>query len=166
MKIEKNGGPERSALRLLAILTLANLALLAYLLSQVQPAFGFAQARAFDSVQAQTLDSAQARAGAQSVAPVVRAQALEIVDKQGRLRATLNIQPASKHDGQTYPETVLLRLIDPNGKPIVTLGGAVGSAGLGLNDGSDTTYALIEAKDADAYVRLTTTAGGRQIIRP
>ena len=127
---------------LLAILTLANVALFAYLLSQVQPI------------------------GAQSVAPVVRAQALEIVDKQGRLRATLNIQPASKHDGQTYPETVLLRLIDPNGKPIVKLGGAEGSAGLGLNDGSDTTYALIEAKDADAYVRLTTTAGGRQLIRP
>lgn len=128
--------------KLLAILTLANLALLAYLLSQVQPI------------------------GAQGVAPVVRAQALEIVDKQGRLRATLNIQPASKHDGQTYPETVLLRLIDPNGKPIVKLGGAEGSAGLGLNDGSDTTYALIEAKDADAYLRLTTTAGGRQLIRP
>ena len=67
---------------LLAILTLANVALFAYLLSQVQPI------------------------GAQSVAPVVRAQALEIVDKQGRLRATLNIQPASKHDGQTYPETL------------------------------------------------------------
>jgi hypothetical protein len=142
MKMDINGGPERSAPRLFAILTLSNLALLAYLLSQVQPA------------------------GAQSVAPVVRAQALEIVDQQGRLRASLNIQPASKHDGQIYPETVLLRLIDPNGKPIVKLGGAVGSAGLGLNDGSDTTYALIEAKDADAYVRLTTTAGGRQLIRP
>jgi hypothetical protein len=150
MSMQSIGGPEssalrgreRSALRLLAILTAANLALLGYLLSQVQPA------------------------GAQSVAPVVRAQALEIVDQQGRLRASLSIQPASKHDGQTYPETVLLRLIDANGKPIVKLAGAEGAAGLGLNDGSDTTYALIEAKDADAYVRLTTTAGGRQLIRP
>jgi hypothetical protein len=147
MKMDIIGGPERSALRLpalrlLAILTLSNLALLVYLLSQVQPA------------------------GAQSVAPVVRAQALEIVDRQGRVRATLNIQPASKHDGQSYPETVLLRLIDPNGKPIVKLGGAEGSAGLGLNDGSDTTYALIEAKDADSYVRLTTSDGRRQIIKP
>ena len=132
----------KSLQKLLVVMTVANFVLLAYLLSQMQPA------------------------GAQSAAPVVRAQALEIVDKQGRLRATLDIQPASKHDGQTYPETVLLRLIDPNGKPIVKLGGAEGSAGLGLNDGSDTTYALIEAKDADAYVRLTTTAGGRQLIRP
>ena len=56
--------------------------------------------------------------------------------------------------------------IDPNGKPIVKLAGAVGSAGLGLNDGSDTTYALIEAKDADSYVRLTTSDGRRQIIKP
>ena len=60
----------------------------------------------------------------------------------------------------------VLRLIDPNGKPIVKLAGAVGSAGLGLNDGSDTTYALIEAKDADSYVRLTTSDGRRQIIKP
>jgi hypothetical protein len=136
--------------KLLVAMTVANFVLLVYLIAEIQPAFGFAEAGA----------------DAQGVAPVVRAQALEIVDKQGRLRATLNIQPASKHDGQTYPETVLLRLIDPNGKPIVKLAGAEGASGLGLNDGSDTTYALIEAKGADAYVRLTTTAGGRQLIRP
>jgi hypothetical protein len=128
--------------KLLIALTAANLVLLAWLLSQLGPA------------------------QAQAAAPVVRAQALEIVDQQGRLRASLNIQPASTHQGEHYPETVLLRLIDPNGKPIVKLGGAVGSAGLGLNDGSDTTYALIEAKGADAYVRLTTTDGRKQIIKP
>jgi hypothetical protein len=128
--------------KLLTMLTVVNFLLLAYLASNVQSV------------------------GAQAVAPVVRAQALEIVDRQGRVRATLNIQPASKHAGQSYPETVLLRLIDPNGKPIVKLGGAVGNAGLGLNDGSDTTYALIEAKDAESYVRLTTTDGRRQIIKP
>ena len=128
--------------KLLLVMTAANAVLLAYLLSQLGPA------------------------AAQGVAPVVRAQALEIVDQQGRLRASLNIQPASTHEGQRYPETVLLRLIDPNGKPIVKLGGAVGSAGLGLNDGSDTTYALIEAKNAEAYVRLTMSDGRRQIVKP
>ena len=126
--------------KLLIALTAANFVLLAWLLSQLGPA--------------------------QAAAPVVRARALEIVDQQGRLRASLNIQPASTHQGEHYPETVLLRLIDPNGKPIVKLGGAVGSAGLGLNDGSDTTYALIEAKGADAYVRLTTSDGRNQIIKP
>jgi hypothetical protein len=126
--------------KLLIALTAANFVLLAWLLSQLGPA--------------------------QAAAPVVRARALEIVDQQGRLRASLNIQPASTHQGEHYPETVLLRLIDPNGKPIVKLGGAVGSAGLGLNDGSDTTYALIEAKGADAYVRLTTSDGRKQIIKP
>jgi len=128
--------------KLLIALTAANLVLLAWLLSQLGPA------------------------QAQAAAPVVRAQALEIVDPQGRPRASLNIQPASTHRGEDYPETVLLRLIDPNGKPIVKLGGAPGSAGLGLNDGSDTTYALIEAKGADAYVRLTTSDGRKQIIKP
>ena len=128
--------------KLLIALTAANFVLLAWLLSQLGPA------------------------QAQAAAPVVRARALEIVDQQGRLRASLNIQPASTHQGEPYPETVLLRLIDPNGKPIVKLGGAVGSAGLGLNDGSDTTYALIEAKGAEAYVRLTTSDGRKQIIKP
>jgi hypothetical protein len=128
--------------KLLIAMTAVNLVLLAWLVSQLGPAH------------------------AQSPAPVVRAQALEIVDQQGRLRASLNIQPASTHDGAPYPETVLLRLIDPNGKPIVKLAGAVGSAGLGLNDGSDTTYALIEAKGADAYVRLTTSDGRRHMVKP
>jgi hypothetical protein len=128
--------------KLLTLLTVANFVLLAYLAAQSRPA------------------------AAQGSAPVVHAQALEIVDGQGRLRASLNIQPASTHDGVAYPETVLFRLIDPNGKPIVKLGGAVGSAGLGLNDGSDTTYALIEAKGAEAYVRLTTSDGRRQTIKP
>jgi hypothetical protein len=92
--------------KLLTALTVVNLLLLAYLASNLQSV------------------------GAQGVAPVVRAQALEIVDRQGRVRATLDIQPASKHDG------------------------------------SDTTYPLIEASDAESYVRLTTTDGRKQIIKP
>ena len=75
--------------KVLIVMTAANLVLLAWLLSQLSPA------------------------QAQATAPIVRAQALEIVDQQGRVRASLNIQPASRHDGQHYPETVLLRLIDP-----------------------------------------------------
>ena len=126
--------------KVLIVMTAANLVLLAWLLSQLSPT------------------------QAQGAAPIVRARALEIVDQQGRVRASLNVQPASRHEGQHYPETVLLRLIDPNGKPIVKLGGA--GAGLGLNDGSDTTYALIEAKDAEAYVRLTTSDGRRHFVKP
>ena len=48
-------------------------------------------------------------AAAQNVAPVLRGRALEIVDDQGRTRATLNVQS----------DSVLLRLITERGRPTV-----------------------------------------------
>jgi len=53
---------------------------------------------------------------AESIAPVLRGRALEIVDDQGRVRSTLSVLPADPNykmpDGTTgFPETVLFRLI-------------------------------------------------------
>jgi hypothetical protein len=104
---------------------------------------------------------------AQNVAPVLRARALEIVDAQGRVRATLNVlPPAPMADGTTYPETVLLRLINARGKPLVKLGASDRSAGLGLLGNSDETQALIEAAGAGTEVKLTNADGRQQIVKP
>lgn len=56
------------------------------------------------------------------VAPVLRGRALEIVDEQGRVRASITVLPADpkvKMPGGTtgVPETVLLRLINSQGRP-------------------------------------------------
>ena len=51
------------------------------------------------------------------VADVLRGRALEIVDSQGKVRAQILIQPASEQNGQQYAETVLFRLINPDGLP-------------------------------------------------
>ncbi len=68
--------------RLLIVLTLVNLALLIFTLAQIRPAV------------------------AEGVPPVLRGRALEIVDEQGRVRASLNVLPAkTQPNGETYPET-------------------------------------------------------------
>ena len=54
---------------------------------------------------------------------VLRGTALEIVDGRGRVRASIKVQPAEtfKPTGKNYPETVVLRLIDQNGRPEVKI---------------------------------------------
>jgi hypothetical protein len=67
---------------------------------------------------------------------VLRGSALEIIDGHGKIRAELRIFPAdSKHklpDGDPSLETVLLRLIDPDGRPSVKLATNVRGGGLYL----------------------------------
>src|ERR1700674_2208480 len=104
--------------RLLMALTLVNLGILMFLLTQIRPV------------------------AANSAAPVLRGRALEIVDDHGKVRAAIQVLPAgparradgslSEANGKTYPETVLLRLIDPSGRPSVKLGASEQGAGLGL----------------------------------
>ena len=54
----------------------------------------------------------QIRPLADSEAPVLRGRALEIVDERGRVRASISVLPAIRQaGGDTYAETVLLRLI-------------------------------------------------------
>src|SRR4051812_14714074 len=99
--------------------TVVNLGILAFLLTQSR------------SVEAQV------------VAPVLRGRALEIVDNQGRVRASINVFPTNPKfrsaDGKLYPETVLLRLIDSRGGPNVKLSASNDGAALGLGGASNPT---------------------------
>ncbi len=80
--------------RLAIVLTDTNLAILISILAHLRPAM------------------------AEGVAPLLRGRALEIVDDRGKVRAEIVVVPATTMpDGQCYPETALLRLIDPNGRP-------------------------------------------------
>ena len=62
----------------------------------------------------------QAQEKQQQALPVLRGRALEIVDSLGRTRASITLQPPVEFEGKKYPETVLIRLIEPNGKPMLT----------------------------------------------
>jgi hypothetical protein len=73
-------------------------------------------------------------ASVQDPASVLRARALEIVDTQGRVRASISVQPLTAVAGRQYPETVLLRLTDPVSGPVVKLTATRSGSSLGLSD--------------------------------
>lgn len=131
--------------RLLIVLTVANLGLLILLLL---PHIGSALAN--------------------TAAPVVRGRALEIVDDQGRVRASIKVQPAevSKQTGKTYPETVILRLIDPNGRPAVKIAASEQGTGLSFVGESDTTQVLLQAGGTESSLQLTNKDGRQQLVKP
>ena len=108
---------------------------------------------------------------AQDVAPVLRGHGLEIIDDHGRVRASITLHPADPTfrmpDGTTgYPETVLLRLIDPNGRPNVKIDASEQGAGVGLGGESDPTYASLGARGASTSLKLTNKDGRQQLIKP
>lgn len=75
----------------------------------------------------------QARpAAAENGAPALRGRSLEIVDDNGRVRASITLEPAVTMNGKAYPETVLLRMSDPNMRPVVKLTPTEEGAALGL----------------------------------
>ena len=126
----------------LTALTIINLALLAILFARSQPA----------------------QAGGDT--SVLRGKSLEIVDDQGRVRASIQLHPAGTANGQAYPETVMLRLIDPNGHPTVKLGGSEQGGGLGLIARSDAVHVILKAEDASATLTLTNRDGQKRLIEP
>ncbi|HET9530303.1 MAG TPA: hypothetical protein VFQ92_08125 [Blastocatellia bacterium] len=133
--------------RIAIALTLINLVIVSYNLAQTRPAT------------------------AEGVAPVLRGRSLEIVDDQGRVRASIKIHPEDKTykqpDGKTgYPETVMFRLIDANGRPEVKLGASAKGGGLGLLGDTDSTRILLEAEGRDCLLRLTNSDGRQQLIKP
>jgi hypothetical protein len=133
------------SLRLLVVLTLVNLVVLLFTLATMRPAV------------------------AGGVTPVLRGRALEIVDGQGRVRASLSVLPAgtSAH-GDRYPETVLLRLITERGRPSVKISTSEEAAGMSLAGPSNTkdTYVILEAKGTASALKMKDENGREQIVKP
>jgi hypothetical protein len=103
-----------------------------------------------------------------NTSPVLRGSGLEIVDDRGRVRASIKVQPAETFEptGRRYPESVVLRLIDQNGRPEVKVMASVEGGGLSLVGESDETQAQLHADGNNSQLRLTNKAGGRQLVRP
>ena len=123
-------------------LILLNLFLLVFLLARLQPAVG-------------------------EITPegVVRCRGLQVVDGEGRVRASIRIYPADPKvklpDGRTLPETTLLRLIDPNGRPSVKLSASEQGGLLSLGGETDKSYTQVMGNG----VRLTGN-GREKLIQP
>ena len=106
---------------------------------------------------------------AQGRAPVLRGSGLEIVDDQGRVRATISVLPAgTSAAGDRYPETVLLRLITERGRPSVKIGASEEEAGLSLAGptGTKDTYVILAAKGTSSSLKIRDESGREQVIKP
>jgi hypothetical protein len=117
---------------------------------------------------AHTRDSAAPKQS--EVLPVLRCRELIIVDEHGKNRAQIAVFPAyTAKDGQKYGESVLLRLIDQNGRPGVKIG--AGADGTGVSFAGDSekrewSGVQILANDKGSLIRLTNKDGRVQEIKP
>jgi len=132
--------------RLLIVLTAVNLLLLCYQLLQPRLAV------------ASTLNSPG----------VLRVSSIEIVDDRGRIRASISVLPEDPKvmwKGKPYPETTLLRLISPDGRPNVKLGASHSGAALVIGGEADPTYVQVLAEGGESTLKLVNKDGER-LIKP
>jgi len=133
--------------RLLIVLTAVNLGLLGYQVFQPHLA------------GAATVD----------VPDVLRGRALEIVDAKGKIRASITVLPEDPKviwKGKPYPETVLLRLISPEGRPNVKLGASQMGSALLIGGESNPTYVQVLAEGGESTIKLINKDSTERLIKP
>jgi len=100
---------------------------------------------------------------------VLRGRALEIVDSEGRVRASISIlPPGPSQGGAEMSETVLFRLITERGRPTVKIGSSEPHSGLSFAGPTNTkdTYVVLEAKGTTTSLKLRAEDGREQVLRP
>jgi hypothetical protein len=106
---------------------------------------------------------------AQTEPSVLRGRALEIVDGQGRIRASISVLPPgrSPNGGETH-ETVLLRLITERGRPSVKIGSSEPVSGLSFAGptGTKDTYVILQAKGTASSLKLRNEDGRERVLEP
>lgn len=130
--------------RIAIALTAINLVLMVFLLAQMHPATAQQQ---------------------QNTSQVLRGRALEIVDSLGKVRASISVLPPVTANGKVYPQTVLLRLIDSHGGPLVKLSAAEDGGGLNLDDGSDGGVQII-TNNSGSFLKIKNQNGREQVLKP
>jgi hypothetical protein len=108
-------------------------------------------------------------AATQDVPAVLRGHALEIVDDRGKVRASISVIPEDPKviwNGKPYPETTLLRLMSPDGRPNVKLGATKLGAGLLIGGEADQTYIQVIAEGRETRMKLISKDGRERLIQP
>jgi len=111
----------------------------------------------------------QLRPHIDEVAPVLRGRALQIVDEQGHVRASIAVLPAqAQPNGEKGAETVLLRLITEQGRPSVKIGASEESAGAAFvgPSGTSNTYMILQARGTASSLTMRDEDGGETLVRP
>ena len=104
---------------------------------------------------------------AQDVVQVLRGHALEIVDDVGRVRASIAVHASQKlSDGSIYPETVLLRLINEDGRPNIKISAMTDGSGLLVGGQSVPAYINLVARGTTTSLTLIEDDGRKKAITP
>ena len=106
---------------------------------------------------------------AQGEPPVLRGRGLEIVDAQGRIRASITVlPPARSANGDAQAETVLLRLITERGRPSVKIASSEPASGLSFAGptGTKDTYLVLQAKGTTSSLKMRNENGREQVLGP
>jgi hypothetical protein len=95
---------------------------------------------------------------------ILRGRGLQIVDDQGRVRASISVLPRSGEEA----ETVLLRLITERGRPTVKIGASEPASGLSVAGptGTSDTYIILGASEKTTSIRLRDEAGNERVLKP
>ena len=104
-------------------------------------------------------------AAAQGSPGLLRGTGLEIVDAQGRVRASISVLPPDAA-GAAAGDTVLLRLIDGAGQPSVKIATSDVAAGLSFTGGDDLSYVVLQADGAHPQLKLSVQGGGERLVQP
>jgi hypothetical protein len=108
-------------------------------------------------------------AQAQAQPGVLRGTALEIVDQRGKVRASITQFPADPNvrmpDGSRgYPETMLFRLIDSNGRPSVKLSATDEGAGFSFTEAKGDAYANMIVRKGQPVMKFVDGQGHEKIM--
>ena len=105
---------------------------------------------------------------AQAEPSILRGRGLEIVDAQGRVRASISVLPPGKASEENPSETVLLRLITERGRPSVKIGASEPASGLSFAGptGTKDTYVILQAHGRTSSLKLRNENGQEQVVEP
>lgn len=130
--------------RIAIAVTIINLILMMVLLTKMNPA---------------TAQKEQEQPG------ILRGSGLEIVDKQGKLRASITFHEPVVQGGKTYPAGVLLRLISSKGQPNVKIDATEDGGGLSFSNEADGYIQLIADKSG-GFLKVKNPDGKEQVVKP
>ena len=108
---------------------------------------------------------------AEEIAPILRGRELQLVDTQGRVRVEIKVLPrdptVKMPDGTTgYPETVLLRLIDSQGRPNVKISATEDGSGISLGGNSNPTHIQLLSRGDKPLLKIVNREGKQQTVQP
>ncbi len=96
---------------------------------------------------------------------VLRGSGLEITDKQGKLRASINFHEPAELNGIKYPGGILLRLIDSKGQPVIKLDATENGGGLSFSNERNGYIQLLASEDG-GFLKIKNPDGKEQVIKP